>query len=126
LRNSCYRCHFRGYNNYSDVTAGDYWGIESLTDEFNDDKGTSILLTHTEKGEEMLSGIENAKIVESNIPHAEKTHKKLRSSISTPPPRNKFFAVLGAEGYIKARKYYYNRTRLYRIKVKIKRMIGGK
>ncbi|MBR6515111.1 MAG: Coenzyme F420 hydrogenase/dehydrogenase, beta subunit C-terminal domain [Clostridia bacterium] len=126
LRNSCYRCHFRGYNNYSDVTAGDYWGIESLTDEFNDDKGTSILLTHTEKGEKMLSDIDNAKIVESNIPHAEKTHKKLRSSISTPPPRNKFFKVLGEEGYTKARKYYYNRTRLYRIKVKIKRMIGGK
>ena len=126
LRNSCYRCHFRGYNNYSDITAGDYWGIETLTDEFNDDKGTSILLTHTEKGARLLSDIENARIVESNLPHAEKTHKKLKSSISTPPPRNKFFKVLGRDGYKEARKYYYNRTRLYRIKVKIKRMIGGK
>ena len=39
---------------------------------------------------------------------------------------SKFFKVLGRDGYKEARKYYYNRTRLYRIKVKIKRMIGVK
>ncbi len=126
LRSSCYRCHFRGYNNYSDVTAGDYWGIESLTEEFNDDRGVSILLTHTEKGEGLLNGIDNAKIVESNIPHAEKTHKKLKSSISTPPHRNKFFKILDGVGYKKARKYYLRKTVLYRTKIKIKRMLGGK
>ncbi len=126
LRQSCYRCHFRGFNNYSDVTVGDYWGIESLTDEFNDDKGVSILICHNEKGKKMLSCIENARIVESNLPHAIKTHKKLMSSIQTPPPRNKFFRILGDLEYKKARKYYYRRTFLYRTKIEMKRILGGK
>lgn len=126
VRQSCYRCHFRGFNNYSDVTIGDYWGIETLTEEFNDDKGVSIMICHNPKGEAMLSSIKDAKIVDSDREHAIKTHKKLIASIPTPPPRNGFFRTLDAEGYVGAKKFYKNKTRLYKIKIKIKKMLGGK
>ncbi len=127
VRQSCYRCHFRGFNNYSDITVGDYWGIQTLTDEFNDDKGVSILICHTDKGNRMLDSLENVSIVESNREHAIKTHKKLVSSIPTPPPRNGFFRTLDKDGYEAAKRFNINKTRLYKIKIKIKRMIiGGK
>ena len=121
LRPSCYHCHFRGFNNKSDITIGDYWGIESLSDEFNDDKGVSIALVHTSKGTEMLSQLSNAEIIESNLEHALKTHAKLKKSIPVPPHRDKFFSTLENCGYRKARKYYLNATRLYRTKVWFKR-----
>ncbi|MBR5514736.1 MAG: Coenzyme F420 hydrogenase/dehydrogenase, beta subunit C-terminal domain [Clostridia bacterium] len=127
LRQSCYNCHFRGFNNYSDITVGDYWGVESLTDEFNDDKGVSILLCHTEKGCGMAEKIlAYSKAVESNTEHALKTHKKLKKSIAVPKYRNAFFDILDKKGYMAAKKFQNKKTRLFKIKKKIKKMIGGK
>ncbi len=127
LRSSCYHCHFRNFNNYSDITVGDYWGIETLCDEFSDDKGVSILLCHTEKGRELCEEImPYAKVVDSNLEHAIKTHKKLKRSIGIPPPRNGFFRTLHLKGYKAARAYYKRKTLLYRIKIKIKKMLGVK
>ena len=123
LRRSCYNCRFRGFNNRSDVTVGDYWGIESLTDRFSDDRGVSILLCHTQKGNELISMIgDRAIIEESDLGHALATHKKLKSSISVPPPRNEFFRIMGSDGYEKAVRFYKKKTRLFNFKRKIKRL----
>ncbi|MBE6574080.1 MAG: 4Fe-4S dicluster domain-containing protein [Ruminococcaceae bacterium] len=127
LRQSCYNCHFRNFNNYSDVTVGDYWGIETLTDRFDDDKGVSIMLVHTEKGSQLAAQIkENAEICDSNLEHAVKTHKKLKKSIAQPKYRDPFFSILENKGYDKARKFQNKKTRMFNIKKKIKRLIGGK
>lgn len=124
LRRSCHNCRYRNFNNRSDVTVGDYWGVESLTDKFSDDRGVSILLCHTEKGEQMISMIEpNAQIVESSLEHAIATHKKLKSSVAAPPPRNEFFRIMGSEGYEQAIKFFKKKTKLFNIKRKIKKFI---
>lgn len=49
LRKSCYDCNFKGIDRISDFTLGDYWGIWSQMPEFNDGKGASVVLIHTEK-----------------------------------------------------------------------------
>ena len=54
LRNSCYNCHFRQYHRTSDITLADYWGIEKICPDMHDNKGTSVVLAHTEKGENVL------------------------------------------------------------------------
>lgn len=74
----------------------------------------------------MLDSIKDARVVQSNREHAIKTHKKLVASIPTPPPRNGFFRTLDSEGFGAAKKFYKNKTRLYKIKIKIKKMLGGK
>lgn len=53
LRPSCYSCQFRG-NHGSDLTLGDYWGIESVHPEMTDNKGTSLVLVYTKKGRQLL------------------------------------------------------------------------
>lgn len=49
LRPSCYDCQFKGISRNSDFTLGDYWGVWDQEPDFNDEKGTSLVLTHTEK-----------------------------------------------------------------------------
>lgn len=49
LRPSCYACKFKGVSRSSDFTLGDYWGVWSQKPELNDNKGTSIVLLHSEK-----------------------------------------------------------------------------
>lgn len=50
LRQSCSQCTFKGNSRQSDMTLGDFWGIWDLYPEFDDNKGTSLLLIRTEKG----------------------------------------------------------------------------
>lgn len=57
LRESCSNCHFKGYKRVSDITLGDFWGIWNIDPEMDDDKGTSLILTHTAKGENMMNAV---------------------------------------------------------------------
>lgn len=54
LRPSCYQCKFRELRSGSDITIGDYWGINNIRPEMNDDKGTGLVLVNTEKGKFIL------------------------------------------------------------------------
>lgn len=57
LRQSCHDCRFKKLNRVSDVTLADFWGIEDVCPDMDDDRGTSLLLVHSEKGERALAGI---------------------------------------------------------------------
>lgn len=52
LRPSCASCASKGVERCSDITIGDYWGIWNQHPEFDDDRGTSVLLVHTDRGEQ--------------------------------------------------------------------------
>lgn len=60
LRSSCYNCQFRTYHRNSDITIADYWGVDKLCPEMFDNKGTSIVFAHTEKGKKCLDALTNA------------------------------------------------------------------
>ena len=44
LRPSCYECPSRSGKSRSDITLGDFWGIDKVMPEFDDDKGTSLFI----------------------------------------------------------------------------------
>lgn len=50
LRPSCYACPAKELNSGSDLTIGDFWGIENFFPEFDDDCGVSVVLLNTERG----------------------------------------------------------------------------
>ena len=57
LRESCFSCKYAGKPGYADFSIGDFWGVEHLAPEMDDNKGTSILLINSEKGQKLLSAI---------------------------------------------------------------------
>lgn len=57
LRPSCYQCKNREGNYFSDLTLADYWGVEIQDPDMDDDKGTSLVLIHTDQGRAMLDKI---------------------------------------------------------------------
>ena len=60
LRSSCSSCVFTNFTRPSDLTIGDYWGWEKISKEFNNDnKGCSLLLINTIKGQNLLNKISN-------------------------------------------------------------------
>ncbi|WP_304251053.1 Coenzyme F420 hydrogenase/dehydrogenase, beta subunit C-terminal domain [Parabacteroides gordonii] len=50
LRPSCYACPAKCFKSGSDITIGDFWGIERVMPEIDDDKGMSVVMMNTEKG----------------------------------------------------------------------------
>jgi len=46
LRPSCYHCKVRNFKSHSDITIADYWGINWISSEMDDDKGTSLVIIH--------------------------------------------------------------------------------
>lgn len=62
LRPSCYACAFRSGKSHSDITLGDFWGIQHYYSEFDDDKGVNLVLCNTGKGHKYFSVIDAEKI----------------------------------------------------------------
>ena len=54
LRESCYSCQYTNYNRPSDVTIGDFWGIERSHPELDDNKGISLMMLNTGKGMQLF------------------------------------------------------------------------
>ena len=57
LRPSCFNCQFCNMDRVSDITIGDFWGIEKENKDFYDEKGISLALVNTEKGQQILETI---------------------------------------------------------------------
>ena len=51
LRPSCHACPARSGKSGSDITLGDFWGIQKVYPELNDNKGYSAILIRSEKGQ---------------------------------------------------------------------------
>lgn len=50
LRPSCYDCRFKKIERESDITLADFWGVENILPTWDDDKGMSLIMVHSEQG----------------------------------------------------------------------------
>jgi len=57
LRPSCYNCPVKSFKSGSDITVADYWGIKNILPEFDDGKGTSLVIVNTEKALKIYSSL---------------------------------------------------------------------
>ncbi len=64
IKNSCTSCSFKNVHRQADVTLADFWGVENLCPELNDNKGVSLVLIHSQKGNDVFAQIKDAIVVE--------------------------------------------------------------
>lgn len=53
-RPSCYTCQYKGFPRMSDITIADYWGIEKVDSNLDNNIGTSMILLNSKKGEDFF------------------------------------------------------------------------
>lgn len=58
LRPSCSNCRYASFSRISDLTLGDFWGIDDIDPLINDKKGTSLLLIHSAQGMSIFKEIQ--------------------------------------------------------------------
>lgn len=92
-RPACGQCSFVYKNRVGDITMGDFWGIRHTDPSMYDDKGTSIIMVNTKKGDEVFGAVaDRFNYKESDLQTAFKyNHKK---PIVIKDARDEFFKKL--------------------------------
>lgn len=107
LRPSCHDCYFKGVNRLSDITLADCWGVERVLGEKDDDKGVSLTLTHTKKGENALQSLFNScQIRKVDLDKAIKENPSAIRSAIPHKDREEFFAKMDKSPVSKSAKKY--------------------
>lgn len=125
LRPSCHDCHFKSLDRPSDFTIGDSWGIENYMPEMDDDKGTSVVLLHTEKGKKIFEKLQSqmtfkkAEVDKILPPTADS-----RKSVAPHPKREQLFEMLNQDAEIEQLVKLLEPSISQKIKYKIRKELG--
>ena len=128
-RPSCSNCQFASYNRQSDMTIGDFWGIQKVLNnpEIDDGKGVSVFLVNTEKGKKFFEEIkDNMNIVKTEKIEALRYNRHANYQVHR--NREKFFKKIAnneitSENVIDSMKKYYKAKMSKRIIGKAKRIV---
>lgn len=101
LRPSCYACKCKNGVNHSDMTIADFWGINHIAPEFDDDKGVGLVLLNTKKGEEYFSRLP-MDMMPSNLEKAHYYNGGFNEHTKAHPKRDQFFFLIENGKSIKA------------------------
>ncbi|MGN0517199.1 MAG: Coenzyme F420 hydrogenase/dehydrogenase, beta subunit C-terminal domain [Acutalibacteraceae bacterium] len=92
LRPTCYDCKFKTANRISDITLADFWGVMHVLPEMYDNKGCSLILTHTQKGLQKIKDTEPyARLVSVDFDKAAAHNTAILRSAPKHKNRDKFF-----------------------------------
>lgn len=91
----CGACQFNCLPRTSDITLGDFWGINMPNPQFKDDKGVSCVIVNTEKGKELFEYVSsNFVYMQSSIAMIQKGNPFIDGHCSLHPRSEKFFQAL--------------------------------
>lgn len=125
LRESCYNCNFKLGNKYSDITLGDFWGVQKYYPEMYNKQGVSAIIVNTEKGQKVFEDISNdLSYKECKLENIVSGNPSLAISGKTPKLRNEFFDELDNKDIDYLTKKYQKKISLIsKLKNKIKSLI---
>lgn len=124
LRPSCYDCRFKGEDRVSDFTLADFWGIEDTNIKLDDNKGTSVTIVNSIKGEKLFDEIKKDLIFEeTDINTATKNNKNYYVSAGKNILREKFLSEITEENFEYKVREYCNYSYAVEFKNKTKKQI---
>ncbi|MBE7031632.1 MAG: 4Fe-4S dicluster domain-containing protein [Ruminococcaceae bacterium] len=95
LRPSCYNCHSKSVERESDITLADFWGIEKVCPEFFDDKGTSLVLVNSKRGQQLFADVASKmRYTEVDMDAALKFNYPAYRSVAMPKNRELFMSLV--------------------------------
>lgn len=120
LRPSCHSCLNKGIHRFSDLTLADCWGAERILGETDEDKGISLVLVHTDKGEVAIKDVsQSLQTREVNVQLAIKENPSAVKATKPHEKRGDFFAEIDKISFKKAVKKYAPLQRSCKEKVAI-------
>lgn len=97
LRQGCSKCPYKYPNSKADISMGDFWGIEVLAPEANNDLGTTIAIANTDKGTTVLSSLADA--TNLTVEEVAKYNPALIKAPNVPSDKPEFETAVANEGF---------------------------
>ena len=121
-RENCYSCPYANENRISDITIGDYWGIEKehpeLTNKIDFLKGVSCIIVNTEKGLKMIDSYnQNLTKYNSNFEKVKMHNNQLNKPSHINNDRNIILDKYKKYGFKEVNNYYWKKS-LIKIAIK--------
>lgn len=111
IRPSCFECPYKSLVKPGDITIADCWGIDNAIDNFNDDKGVSLVLINNDKGKSIIDKSKKD-IVFEKIDLEKCMQPPLRGNFVKPVMRKKFWKIYKKKGFEAAIQIYGKRKEL--------------
>ena len=123
LRPSCYECKSKNFTNGSDISLADYWGIEKIHPQFDDDRGVSLILINSDKGIKIFNSIiEDIDYLESNLEYSIQNNPCIIRPIEYNSQRDRFFNLIKKDDIekviVRCTKEKAIKTYFFKIKIK--------
>ncbi len=112
LRPSCYNCNAKKLESMADLTIADFWGIQNVAPEMDDDKGTSLVIVHSKKGQEIFTKLKE-KYICKEVPFEDgiKANSSYHKSATYPSERRTFFIDMNKMSFDELKKKYCRPTK---------------
>ena len=123
LRPSCYVCNSKDFKSGSDITVGDFWGIQNEMPEIDDEKGISSVIINSTKGESVFGGLKDLYISEVHLDQITKYNPAIHRSVNKPLKRCDFFEDYKSEILLSRLDTLTKRRLSIRLKYKIRSVI---
>lgn len=123
-RPSCYSCQYKGFPRIADITIADYWGIEKVDKNLDNNIGTSMILLNSKKGITYFDKVKDRlEWRETAFESVLEGNQALIKSISPAKiNRTQFFEDLDKGTFDDVVKKYFplcsNRNQLFKVKLK--------
>lgn len=126
LRPSCYECTSKTYRS-ADISIGDFWGVENIFPELDDEKGTSLVMLRTEKGIQIFNAIKNTiKYKSCEYEVSVKRNSADYKCAVRPSQREQFLIDMNKMSFNKLNKKYLESTFKRDIKKVVKKLFKSK
>ena len=123
IRPSCYNCKLKAGNSGADITMGDFWGIDKILPNLDDNKGVSLMIVYNKKAEEWLRDLKG-EFVEVALDKAISCNPSYVIAARKPINRDFFFYLLRKMELINVIQFIESRTLYKRLRRIIYRYIG--
>ena len=122
LRESCYHCKVKESDTGSDITIGDFWGVERVAPEIDNFSGVSLALIHTQKGLRLFDQVrKKMTALQVNYDQAINYNPAFQHSAKRPSARDAFYTDLVTLSWKKMEKKYAH----VKFRVKVKRKLSA-
>lgn len=94
LRPSCHACPAKCFKSSSDITLGDFWGVQRFFGEYDDDRGVSAIMVNTGHGHHVLKKCGLCGLKETDYRNVLMHNISMEKSVLASEKRQLFFAGL--------------------------------
>lgn len=131
FRENCYSCKYASETRFSDVTIGDFWGIERMHPELLYEKkwrsrlydGISCILINTDKGKKLIDQADSLDLITSDYRRISAENGQLRNPSKYSKEREAVFEIYKKYGYLGVEKAFREKLGKKEYQLAIKALI---